>query len=97
MTENAFVGMVASDSKDKKPYTKKEDQTIIKLKKAKKSVKEIAAKLPGRSANGVRARILNTLRLLSSLDEYDYEKGRINVSKTVLNERRTEMRIKVKE
>lgn len=83
-TKDAFVGMVESSSKTKKPYTKADDRLIIKGLKAGKSMAEVAKSI-GRSTFSCRARVHNTLRVMDQskgFAEYDYNKGRLLISKT---------------
>jgi len=79
--------LITSEGSNKKFYTREDDETIVRMKKAGNTAKEIA-KTIGHSEASIRYRTLRVLAFLKNFNEYDYENRRIKLSKDELEKRR---------
>lgn len=79
--------LIQSDGSTKQFYTREDDETIVRMKKAGNTAKEIAEAV-GHSEASIRYRMLRVLAFLRNFKEYDYEAHRIKISKEDLEARR---------
>lgn len=88
--KNKKTFLIQSDSSAKRFYTREEDETIVRMKKAGNTAKEIAEAVEHSEAS-IRYRMLRVLTYLKGFKEYDYDKHRITISKEELEKRRQDV------